>query len=213
MSLINDALRRAKQAHQETAPTTTPPDPHFRPVDPAIPTRRGLGLLLPALLGVVVLLGLFLLWELAHGDSSATSSGPLAVAARTPAPAAVSPRPAAVASPAWSASGMVNPTPAAVLHPAPEPLSNPAAPESTNKTTVAGQSDTNQPAAAEPVAPAAPPLKLQGITYNPRRPSAMINGRVIFLGDRVREYRVLSIRSDEVVLVGAGRTNILSLEP
>ena len=41
----------------------------------------------------------------------------------------------------------------------------------------------------------------------------MINGRVIFLGDRVREYRVLRIRPDEVVLAGTGRTNVLSLEP
>ena len=59
-----------------------------------------------------------------------------------------------------------------------------------------------------------PPLKLQSIVFNPRSPSALINGRVLFIGDRIRDLRVTAIRRDEVVLTGVGRTNLLlSLEP
>ena len=56
-------------------------------------------------------------------------------------------------------------------------------------------------------------LKLQGIVFNPRRPSALINGRVMFVGDRVRDLRITAIHPGDVVLTGPGRTNILSLEP
>jgi hypothetical protein len=72
--------------------------------------------------------------------------------------------------------------------------------------------DTNHAAAAEP-STAASPLKLQGIVFNPRRPSALINGRVMFVGDRVRDLRITAIHPDDVVLAGANRTNVLSLEP
>jgi hypothetical protein len=41
----------------------------------------------------------------------------------------------------------------------------------------------------------------------------MINGRVMFIGDHIRELKVAAIRSTEVILIGAGRTNLLSLEP
>ena len=49
MSLINDALKRAKQAQQETPP---PPAPNLelRPVEAAQCTRRSFGLLVPAAL-------------------------------------------------------------------------------------------------------------------------------------------------------------------
>src|SRR5262249_59559501 len=73
--------------------------------------------------------------------------------------------------------------------------------------------DTNHLVTAELSVPAPPPLKLQGITFNPKRPSAMINGRVVFIGDKVRDLHVMTIRRDEVVLAGSGQTNVLSLEP
>lgn len=71
-------------------------------------------------------------------------------------------------------------------------------------------SDTNSAVATEP---APPPLKLQGIVYNPRRPSALINGRVVFVGDRIRDLKISAIHADNVVLTGVGRTNLLNLEP
>src|SRR5512139_917391 len=79
MSLINDALRRAKKA-QEHAPVP-PPDLPFRPVEPSQQRNwRGLGLLLPAALAVVACLVLFLVWQWVHRSGDST---PTEVAART----------------------------------------------------------------------------------------------------------------------------------
>jgi len=66
------------------------------------------------------------------------------------------------------------------------------------------------PAVAE--APAKPALKLQGIIYHPTRPSAFINGKALFVGDRIAEFRVTAISSESVTLVGGGTTNVLSLQ-
>jgi hypothetical protein len=41
----------------------------------------------------------------------------------------------------------------------------------------------------------------------------MINGRIMFVGDRIRDLRLAAIRPGDVLLIGAGRTNLLSLEP
>ncbi len=62
MSLINDALKRAREAQQQARPTLLP-GPQLRPVEPAQQARHGLGLLLPVALGVVALFGLFLVWR------------------------------------------------------------------------------------------------------------------------------------------------------
>ena len=40
----------------------------------------------------------------------------------------------------------------------------------------------------------------------------MINGKTLFIGDRFGEFRVRAITHDTVVLVGGGKTNVLSLE-
>lgn len=73
--------------------------------------------------------------------------------------------------------------------------------------------DTTHPAVVEPLPSATPPLKLQGIVFNPRRPSALINGRVMFVGDRIQDFRLTAIHPGDIVLIGANRTNLLSLEP
>jgi hypothetical protein len=54
-------------------------------------------------------------------------------------------------------------------------------------------------------------LKLQGVVYNPRRPSAVISGKTLFIGDRIRDFRVVAISQESVTLTGAGQTNVLSL--
>jgi len=64
-------------------------------------------------------------------------------------------------------------------------------------------------AATVPAKPA--PLKLQGIVFNPNRPSAVINGRTLFIGDKIRDMRVVAITPDSATLAGGGHTNVLSL--
>jgi hypothetical protein len=41
----------------------------------------------------------------------------------------------------------------------------------------------------------------------------MISGRIVFVGDRIRELRVMAIHREDVLLVGGGSTNLLSLDP
>jgi hypothetical protein len=82
--------------------------------------------------------------------------------------------------------------------------------QETNQPTVSASSSNAQPATETAPTPP-PPLKLQGIVFNPKRPSAVISGRTVFLGDRVREMRVVAISAESLTLVGAGRTNVLSL--
>ncbi|HVV72693.1 MAG TPA: hypothetical protein VHI52_14530 [Verrucomicrobiae bacterium] len=85
-----------------------------------------------------------------------------------------------------------------------------AGPAGTNQSALQGE--TNPVAAnVAPTPPKPAPLKLQGIVFNPKRPSAVINGRTVFIGDRIREMRVLAITSETATLAGGGKTNILSL--
>ena len=64
--------------------------------------------------------------------------------------------------------------------------------------------------AAPPAAPAS--FKLQSIIFDPRRPSAMVSGKLLFVGDRISDFHVVAIRKDSVTLVGGGQTNVLELE-
>ena len=215
MSLINDALKRAKAAQQQTPPP--PVNLPFRPVEPApVYIRRGLGLAMPVTLTIVACLALLLLWQWAQlrnaGDpleaTARTAPIPEAAAAPLPASAAI-PQPEAAPlpeapPPPVQATPETAPALPAAAEPAPAPaaLAVAAAPEA-------------QPAEAEPaVAPALPkppPLRLQAIIFDPRRPSAMINGKLVFLGDKVRDFRVARIDQESATLVGGGLTNVLTL--
>jgi len=57
----------------------------------------------------------------------------------------------------------------------------------------------------------APPMKLQGIFFNPRNPSALVSGQSVSLGDHVGGFRVVGISPVAVTLVSATATNVLSL--
>jgi hypothetical protein len=70
----------------------------------------------------------------------------------------------------------------------------------------------NAQVSAQPEPPKPAPLTLQGIVFNPRRPSVVINGKTLFVGDRIGQFRVAAIRPDSATLVASGRTNLLSME-
>lgn len=78
---------------------------------------------------------------------------------------------------------------------------------------------TNQPTVAPvvavPVAAVVPaPLKLQGIMADPGRPSAIINGQTVLVGDQVGDFRVKAISPTTVTLEKAdGSMKTLSLVP
>ena len=70
---------------------------------------------------------------------------------------------------------------------------------------------TNAVAIAPAPQPKPAPLRLQAIVFNPKRPSALISGKTLFLGDKLGDARVVAIDRESATLVGGGKTNVLSL--
>lgn len=193
MSLINEALKRARQL-----PAAPAPDLHYRPVEPAPAARHTSSKWLPVVLAAVALLALVVVWQIAHRSSSPDQQLALAPAVAPP-PAPVTESHASVPTP-----------PATSVAPPPSPAST-SAPATEPGQAATAAAATNPAPVLEPSPPPPPPLKLQGVVYNPRRPSAVISGRTLFIGDRIRDFRVVAIGQDSATLVGAGQTNLLSL--
>lgn len=224
MSLINDALRRAKEAQQQQPPAS-PAGPPLRPVERA--PARGTGVWLSLAFGIVFAAAAILLWQWVQqnrqGKQVVTNlpaqaqplTPPPAQPATAPAlePTSLSPAPAppVPAAPAPVATVSQLPKPAAV--PASTPAletTPPAAPPVAAATPAPAPATTSAPPAI--VAAPKPPLKLQGVIAHPTRPSVLISGKLLFIGDRIEEYRVVAIATQSATLVGSGRTNILSLD-
>lgn len=227
MSLINDALKQARQAQaQTTAPVRS--GPQLRPAEPARQCARGAGLALPAAFAVVAMLALlFVGWVYRQSGSARlpqAAAPPQPVAQTKPVQPAVAPAAPVAATPAE----IVRANPPAPAPTAPASAATPIAlalgssapaaaiapsPASTNLTTAAASATnvTNPPALADDAAPKPAPLKLQAIVFDPTRPSALISGKTVFLGDKVGGFRVAAIAPDRATLVGAGRTNVLTM--
>ena len=206
MSLINDALRRAKEAQRQASP---PPSPQmqFRPVEPTQHARHSLGLLVPAALAMAALLALFCAWQWAQERMPAA---PREARALTP---SVAPSPAVVAQ-------AVQPSPPPQLSPQPDALTEvanllPATASTMPASPPLAQEQeggvTDPAAIASPPPPKPAPFRLQAIVFDPRRPSVLINGKTLFVGERLGDARVVAIDQESATLVGAGRTNILTL--
>ena len=169
MSLVNDALKRAKEAQKENPPPTPPLE--FRPVQPAQEGRPNSPVFfIGAVLGLVVMVGLggLLLWGVTQQRNQSLQVEAKGAPVETP--VKVEPPPASTPEEA-----MTNTLPAAVVEP---PM---------------------------------PEFKLQGIFYNPRSPSAVVNGRTVYVGDKVEGFQVYVITPAKVTLGNATRTNVLSL--
>lgn len=70
---------------------------------------------------------------------------------------------------------------------------------------------TNVPATVAAVAPVFPTLKLQGIIWNPKRPSVVINGKSLFVGEKVERAEVMSIDQESVKVLWNGEERVLTL--
>jgi hypothetical protein len=74
---------------------------------------------------------------------------------------------------------------------------------------------SSQPAVTPPPVESPPPLnppdapKLQGISYSPTAPAAIVNGKTVHIGDQYREYKVKAISKFTVTLVGPDKKEIL----
>jgi hypothetical protein len=218
MSLINDALKRAKQA-QTQAPPPALPGPHLRPVEPVPYVRHGVEFLVPTTFAMVALLVLFLVWRWAHQSGPVTDE----VRAKSVAPSEQAPVPQVASSPEGSSkepptvTGKDNVPPASNQASEPSVVPQSAQPTSVNEATRPAQALNPEPVVTQAVAvvaqelPKPAPLKLQGILFNPTRPSAVINGKPLFLGDRIRDFKVIAIGRDSATLASPGQTNVLNL--
>lgn len=128
--------------------------------------------------------------------------------------------PAASAAPAVAPQNSI-PEPAIAV--APEETTEPAvaeAPTPSDKASVAEVSVEPQPAPVtnspviSPVArqqEAAPDFRLNGIIYSAMRPSALINGETVYVGERVNGASVLEIRQNGVTLLINGQRKTLTV--
>lgn len=197
MSLINDALKRTKDAQQQNPPP--PSGPPLKPADPAEAKTASNAKTLLYIMVACVVFGNALLFFAMSGKKS------------KPAETTNTAAPAPVAAPA------TNPAPMAVVPSAPAPPSavienvkREAATAAVVPPVVATNPPVEQPV-APPETPKPAPLRLQSIIFNASRSSAMISGKFVLVGDKVQGYRVTAIDQETVTLVGNGQTNVLSL--
>jgi hypothetical protein len=211
MSLINDALKRAKQTQAQASPSVAA-GPQLRPVESVPHAHKSFGLLLPAALILIVGIGLFFVWGRFHAAPGANTSSQI-VNNTTPssAPELPATQPVKAAAPVQKTT--------------PEPSSKEQGetivfgPPSGGQA-VAPNSKLSVPEAAISVASVEKPgtistypFRLTGIVYHPTRPAAMIGGKTLFINDKVGEWRVVAIARDSATLSNAGQTNVLTLAP
>jgi hypothetical protein len=190
MSLINDALKRAKESQRKEVPSDVSP---MRPVEMS-EQEHGSHLVLPVVIAFLVIIA-FVLIGLAmvkHSDKKIPAEQ-LAVA------------PVIVPKPQVAAAVPLVTNPPA---PATPPTNSPAV----STPVVAALSAAPVVAATNPVVaspPAPKPPRLQGIAYDPAHPSAIIDGKAVSVGGRVDGMRVTTISPDSVTLAGDGHTKTL----
>lgn len=207
MSVINDALQRAKTV-QQNHPSVTANLP-LRPIDPAQQLARGPGPVLPAALAAVVIAGIVSWWLVVRGSHAARTSKPVPTLAAKAPPAPVvlsgpSPDPSTAPAPAASAPAA---WPTTNYEAAPL---NPAVAVEPSVASGSSRAPGGAPLMAEETKPVPP--KLQAVSFNPAQPSAIINGKTVYVGERFREFHVLAIDSDSATLVNGTQTNVLTME-
>jgi hypothetical protein len=205
MSLINEALKRAKDKHDAgheaaaCAPALKPAAPdHHRTTDPALLIATVLALFV----ALGILFGLQLNRRRAAMAAKAAANAPtvvvkaptLTIVATVPAPASGQSRAMATAPPT---------TPAGEIVRAQIPL--PASP-APGAATEAAPAPPQPPPPPQPTGP-----RLQAIFYSATDPSALISGTTVRIGDRFQNFRVSSITTDTVTLESATQTNVMMM--
>ena len=186
MSLINDALKRAKQAQQDS-PDARQNTVQFRPVEPGQqPVKKNRTAIWIALVIIAGLIIGFVFRQLTRENNTA----PKEVKAREVAPANAVPTENSATAKVPQAK-----TPSTAKSAKHEPSAQEASP-------------------AVPIIQTQEPMptpKLQAVVFDPKRPSAIISGKSVFVGDKYGDLRIVAITQESVKLVGGGQTNVLVL--
>jgi len=208
MSLINDALKRAKQAQQQN-PFGGQPAVPLQPVDYARRPNyflRSLG----ALLAVATLAcsgWFFWKWWSSRGERRSVVMAVNEAKVESAAQSKARPQSFPLKSTIQVSTNIVVRTNVAVT---PKPGAEvPSAP--TNASIPTSQTSAAAPApAAAPASPFAD-LKLRSIIYREDKPAAVINSDMLYVGDEIRGARVVRIDRHSVTLERKGETNELRL--
>jgi hypothetical protein len=215
MSLINDALKRAKQAQAQASPSVAA-GPQLRPVESVPHTHRSLGLLLPATIIVLLGIGLFFVWGRFHTGPKANTNSQIVnntKPASAPEPPSIQPATtaaAAAAPPQKTTQGSSSKEQGETVVFGPPSGGQTVAPDS--KPSVQ-QAAISVASVEKPGAAGSYPLRLTGIVFHPTHPAAMIGGKTLFINDKVGEWRVVAIDRESATLSKAGQTNVLTLAP
>jgi hypothetical protein len=220
MSLINDALKRAREAERQRG--ITPPNIPLRPVEPvgyAKPASRWFVLAI-----IIATLGLSL-WSFSRW-ASITPTPPrnqLANAPQNPIPLPPPPQREIIdvqpapsnPPPIESVADQQSSAPTLSVARNPEPV--PTTPSSELRS--ADPTLTLQPREASPPVLEMPPpaespleLRLQSIIYHLRSPSVVINGQLLRKGDSIAGAKIIEIERQQVILSGK-ETNIVLTMP
>jgi hypothetical protein len=179
MSLINDALKHAKESQRKDSPSGLSP---LRPVETNRPERE-FNMVLPVIISFLIVAALVLIGLSLAGHAHKTSEAKVVVA------------PEIVSKPEVAAA-----IPLAAKPPAPAALL-------VNPPVISTPVVATNPIVA--TLPAPKPLRLQGIAYAAVHPSAIIGGKAVYVGSLVDGMRVTAILPDSVTLAGSGRTKTL----
>ena len=198
MSLINDALKKARKAQPAGASSADGPD--LLPVEADAGGRGGSIFTLPFIIAVVLVLGGVMIWAwyragrvdlVVRGNTGAAT---VSTAPRASEPkATVAPKTTTMASTETASSVTTSATVPAVV-------------------ASADAGSTNVLTVAEALKPVAMVYKLEGIFYSAKKPTAVINGDLVSVGSRVEAGRVVAIDEESATVVTeAGETNLLVL--
>lgn len=198
MSLINDALKRANQVKPPPLPPGTPGAPlHAADYNASSPWPW-----LVVLLVLAVVAGggwfFFKSWHSQHATrlSAREASNETAAQQRTGTP---------------GKDGGVLRSQLDKISASATVFSNAAARGLDFTATNALNAGTNV-ASGEGATPSFPAVRLQGIFYRPTRPSAMINAKTVFIGDKVAGTKVVRITRDNVTVEWNGETKVLTMD-
>ena len=187
MSLINDALKRANESKPPPIKLDDPTAPPLRivepPQQPTGPPKWLMFAFPTALLLVCAIAGILIYQGWNGSDEKAPQLGTITASARVTEPDS------------------------APVHPSNNWVAVPAvAGVATNSNNSTGS------VAVVSSEPSFPELRLQGVFYRPANPSAMINAKSVFKGDRIDGARVIAIGRDTVTVEWKGQRKVLTIQ-
>ncbi len=211
MSLINDALKRAKQGQQQN-PFGGQPIRPLQPVDYAARSNYPLRFALAVLLVVALALSgwFFWKWWRSSGESRQTASEESTTASAEKSKTSAKPVPRKqlikVSTNIVVRTNLVAPPQSEALAQAVSSNSPISAPR-TNAAALAPPTNVAAPAPPSPF----DDLKLQSIIFSEDKRAAGINGELLYVGDEIRGARVRKIERQSVTVERNGETNVLRL--